>query len=411
MDGLTLTILFLFISMPIIRYNTISLFTIFYCTTVIYFISVFIGYYIHASFLPHTIIMDLRETTDLAKYIFLFIIFHISIFHWLSIKLSLVKPINITHSPKLDKIKNISAILMVVMIIASTIKLGNVIFSEQKHDIMDNLGTFYNAKVIFQLFLFSALLLIKGDNKVYWVLIIIGIIFDLFIGFRYTLVFSAIIYFIIRFYGYKISGRKILYGSMVFALFFVFFASFGNIRTELRLFDFQGILVKMSSITWWAYNFTHFEPMHIFAIFNETLNASFSCSPVDILGTSFVVSFIPFSSFFIELNTFHDCFVPKIFSGFENISSNPWAEFYSFFGMLGVVFLIWFLGSFLMVSQVLLKKKSLFTLIFMITLLGIFFGYFQRSDFVILFFSIKRIFMGIIPVFLLTLVKFQWRKK
>jgi len=411
MDELTLALLFILISIPFVKYNTISLFTLFYGTTVIYFISVFIGYYIHATFLPHTVIMDLRETTDVTKYIFLFIILHLSLFHWLSIKLKFVTPINIADFTKLEKLRNISAILMLLMMVASTLKLGNVIFSEQKHDIMDNLGSFYNAKVIFQLFLFSALLLTKRPPKSLWLLVVIGVIFDLFIGFRYTLVFSAIIYFIVKFYGHVISGRNIFYGGLVFILFFVFFASFGNIRTELRLFDFQAILVKMSSITWWAYNFTHFEPMHIFAIFNETINADFSCSSLDIIGTSFIVSFLPFSGYFIELHTFHDCFVPKIFSGFENISSNPWAEFYSFYGLLGVFFLIWFVSFFLMTSQLLLKKNNLFILIFVITLLAIFMGYFQRSDFVILFFSIKRIFMGIIPVFLLSKVKFQWRNK
>jgi hypothetical protein len=322
-----------------------------------------------------------------------------------------VKPIVINNFDKLAKIRNISAMLMILMMITSILKLGSVIFSDQKHDIMDNLGSFYNAKVIFQLFLFTALLFTKRPPKILWFLIGIGVMFDLFIGFRYTLVFSAIIYFIVKFYGHVISGKKIFYGGLIFFILFVFFASFGNIRTELRLFDFQGIMIKMSSITWWAYNFTHFEPMHIFAIFNETINANISCSALNVLGSSFVVSFVPFSGNFIDLYTFHDCFVPKIFSGFEDISSNPWAEFYSFYGLLGIVFLIWFIGLFLTISQVLLKKNNLFILLFLITLLGIFLGYFQRSDFVILFFSIKRIFMGIIPVYLLSRVKFQWRNR
>jgi hypothetical protein len=297
---------------------------------------------------------------------------------------------------------------MLLMMVLAIIKLGNTIFSEQKLDIMDNLGTFYNAKIIFQLFLFSLLLLDKTTSKLFWLLIIIGLVFDLFIGFRYTLVFSAIIYFIIKFYGHVISGKKIFYGGIAFIFLFVFFASFGNIRTELRLFDFQAIFVKMSSVTWWAYNFTHFEPMHIFAILDEAIKVNLTCEPLDVLGSSFVVSFLPFGSYFFDLKTYHDCFQPVIFSAFEQISSNPWAEFYSFYGFLGILFLIWFIGVLLTICQLLLNKKNIFILLFTITLLAIFLGYFQRSDFVILMFSVKRITMGILPLILLSKIKYQW---
>jgi hypothetical protein len=403
-------ILILTLSIVILMsFKKITLFLLLYGTTFIYFIPIFIGHYVYMNF-DNTGVTIINETIHPYLYtLTTLILLSMSLFHILAYY-NFKTTIEFKDKIKMKKVEYLLIYISIIIQALVIIDLGDTIFSEDKHDIMDKLSSLYNMKIAFELILLAVVVSFKTINKYHLTILIFLFAFDLFIGFRYSLIQAVGIFLIVRFYNKRFTWKNIAVASPLLILMFSFFSIFGNLRTELRLFDFETIINKTSSFDWWLYSFTHFEPMSIFGIFNETVSSGIQCNAFDILGTTLVSSLVPFSGRFINYETFHDCFQPMLFPGFESIASNPWGEAYSFGSTTGVfLFLFLFLFFTLLASYILENGKDLLKLYFVV-LLGIIVIYFQRSDINFLFFSMKRLLMAFIFIYFVLKVKFNYAK-
>jgi hypothetical protein len=233
---------------------------------------------------------------------------------------------------------------------------------------------------------------------------------DLYLGFRNTILFAGIIVIIIFFYNKTYGVKKFFKYLAIFFVIFLLFSAYGNLRTEIRLFNINGIILKISSEEWWLYNLVCFEPMHIFGVLNQTVANKLECSGLDIYGTSLISSLIPLNMSLTKYYTFHDCFQPILFPEFPYIASNIWAEFYSYFNIFGIFFISLILGIILLVNTFLLDKGNIYIKLFSIVFLSLTLLYIQREEFNLLLFSFKKVVMGVFIFYLISQsTKIKWK--
>lgn len=384
--------------------NRFTFFTLFFSSSTIYFFPMLVGFYIEKRF-EGSSVLYVKNNINEDVYIFGCLYFLIlSFFHFLSLRIS-KKRIKTVNAEVHHKIILTSVVLAAIFQSVILLKIIGQTDASKLH-LMEVTAAFINVKVFFQLFAVVCIAILVNSKervknlKILFLILLFLHLIDIYIGYRYTSIYALCALSLIIFYNRKFSLKFALKGVFFGILFVLVFSAIGNLRNELRVFDFITISSKVSSVTWWLWGLMNMEPVFQFNILNKTIGTGLTCNAAEQLASQFTSVFVPFAKYIISYSTFHDCFVPIISPKFEQIASNPWAQFYSYSGFSGMLVFTVALNFLFLFLVLLAVGKSEFWKIFSVVLLSIMAIYLQRSEVFLIIVSTYRIIIGLAIVYI-----------
>lgn len=391
----------IFSSAIFLALNRASVYSLLFVTGVIYFSPLFFGVYVEKQFLEEGV-KYIYHPIDYKTYLYSsFIFLCMAGFHVISF-------FSFRRGVIIDNEKRLKVILLVSLAIAwsAEVKLLIDIWGEvgsDKHHLMKVMAPLTNVKVFFQvlaLFSFSVLVKQRGLSKSSTVVVTLFCIiplfvFDLYVGYRYSLVYGCGVLFFVFFYNRKYSFWLVLKSLPVLAFLILVLSGIGNLRNEIRTFDIAGVLEKVTDIQWWVWGILNMEPVFQFHILEGTIRTGLECDFYkEVLQPIFAV-LIPFYTSFGEYSTFKQCYVPEISPHFENMASNIWAQAYSYGGPLFSYVISFFVLLMFYAFGLLISIRLFFTQAVGVVLLAILSVYLHRSEFTLVIFSVSRIVLAL----------------
>lgn len=329
-------------------------------------------------------------------------------------------PILLTeNSIKTSLMLNVSKILGVIYICSFlylVYGLGRNALSSDKLIIMNQLG------IDFSIFLTSCLvglLLWYKQSKTLFILAIIGLLYALFIGYRFVFILSFLSFIT---YYLSMQGKQVLILKSwktlaIIAIIGLFLFSYEYMFVAYKMFDLNVIKENIIiNIDRYQRLLSHSEPMVVQENLNLILQHNFRL-PLHYLVNNLMVLIFPFASklgLYHNMPNFSQLFQEHFYSGYQyGTATNIWGEMFVFGGyslLFGFMFL---LAGICFAMSLQMKKCSLNLLTVIIPIGMILFFYLQRNDIAFTINMVRNfvliwIFANLISYIIL---KLQYRKR
>lgn len=312
----------------LIKKRRIDFFTVSFFAATIYFLPAFYGYtYYSRSLDIKSYFVD--ETYMIMIFILTSLILGGIVFDLFYKETSVKKSI-----PKTSKLPIIATVFAIIGIVGTVLTTGSLLFQENKVEMLENLNLFHALMTVS-----ASIGVVTSFNAKRLTTMIISILillFDVYIGFRFTTALTTIGLFIL--YLSKINYKqrllfnnfRIVFLGAVSAIFFF------NYKTVYRL-------VKMGELseatkTFFSFNniidsIRNSEPFITQMILNEVVTSNFKVG-LEHFKDTLIQTLIPYGkkTLFgddVDIMTFSNITNAQLFNGRENIASNYWAEYWS----------------------------------------------------------------------------------
>lgn len=329
-------------------------------------------------------------------------------------------PTSFTENPiRISLMLNVSKILGAIYICSFVyliFGLGRNALSSDKLIIMNQLGIDFS---IFLTSCLAGLLLWYKHSRVLFILAVIGLLYALFIGYRFVFVLGFLSF--ITYHLYMQGKQRLILKSWktlaIIAIIGLFLFSYEYMFVAYKMFDLTVIKENIIlNIDRYQRLLFHSEPMVVQENLNLILQHNFRL-PSHYLVNNLIVLIFPFASklgLYHNLPNFSQLFQTHFYSGYQyGTATNIWGEMFVFGGyslLFGFMFL---LAGICFALSFQIKKCSLNLLTVIMPISMILFFYIQRNDIAFTINMIRNffliwIFANLISYFIL---KLQYRKR
>lgn len=299
--------------------------------------------------------------------------------------------------------------LVMVFLLVYVIIQGNI-FIVNKQEMLDETGRldliFY--QTCSMSIIFCALIGLKRE-KIILGLSVFGLLLILYAGHRSAIAISILGILYINFRNYPIT-RKILIFTVVAFVFFIILAVYKSVYQAVKLGNWDAVATRLASGNIVDSAFVGMEQFVTFAHLDFIVSSDFrlACSNAWIIPFSIVPFTDEILSSFFDFNQcdynsqVQPVFFPEYVGG---VAANIWAEFFGYFGYLGLPLIVIILSGFFYIIEYFIRtvKSPILISGFIVALINMSF-YIQRKEILGGFISAKRAITVAIIVFVIAWV-------